>query len=157
MRMDSERVLHTAQQGQPAFVQSHFDFIMNINSNLELNTIAALAGKRDHLCVKQGDVIFKSGELGEKLYAVVSGEVQLNWGDNGVEIIGPGSSFGVGALVDPEHRRFGNAVALRDSELLEMNRAEFLFAIQELPMFSIEMMHDLEQRLQRLKENMADR
>ena len=130
---------------------------MNINTNLELNTIAALAGKRDHLCVKQGDVIFKHGELGEKLYAVVSGEVQLNWGDHGIEIIGPGSSFGVGALVDPEHRRFGTAVALCDSELLEMNREEFLFAIQELPMFSLEMLHDLEQRLQQLKEKMANR
>lgn len=130
---------------------------MTINKNLELNTIAALAGKRDHLCVNQGDVIFQHGELGDKLYAVVSGEVQLNWGDHGVEIIGPGSSFGVGALVDPEHRRFGTAVALCNSELLEMNREEFLFAMQELPMFSLEMMDDLEQRLQRLKEQIAHR
>jgi CRP/FNR family cyclic AMP-dependent transcriptional regulator len=130
---------------------------MNINTNLELNTIAALAGKRDHLCVNQGDVIFQHGELGDKLYAVVSEEVQLNWGDHGVEIIGPGSSFGVGALVDPEHRRFGTAVALCNSELLEMNREEFLFAMQELPMFSLEMMDNLEQRLQRLKEQIAHR
>jgi CRP-like cAMP-binding protein len=130
---------------------------MNINTSLELNTIAALAGKRDHLCVNQGDVIFQHGELGDKLYAIVSGEVQLNWGVHGVEIIGAGSSFGVGALVDPEHRRFGTAVALCNSELLEMNREEFLFAMQELPMFSLEMMDDLEQRLQRLKEQIAHR
>ncbi len=130
---------------------------MNINESLELNTIAALAGKRALISVKQGDVIFNNGEPGDKLYGVVSGAVQLNWGDNSVEMIGPGSSFGVGALVDPEHRRFGTAVALYDSELLEMNREEFLFAMQELPMFSLEMMHDLEQRLQRLKEHMGDR
>ena len=61
------------------------------------------------------------------------------------------------ALVDPEHRRFGTSVAVRDSELLEMNREEFLFAMQELPMFSLEMLHDLEQRLQRLKEHTSDR
>ena len=83
--------------------------------------------------------------------------MQLNWGDDGVEIIGPGSSFGIGALVDPEHRRFGTAVALCDSELLEMNREEFLFALQELPMFSLEMLHDLEQRLQKIKTQMGDR
>jgi CRP-like cAMP-binding protein len=69
-----------------------------------------------------------------------------------VEIIGPGSCFGVGALVDPDHRRFGTAVAMADTELLVMNRQEFLFAMQELPMFGLEMLHDLEQRLQRLKE-----
>ena len=129
---------------------------MNINENLELNTMAALAGKRELSSVKQGDIIFRAVELGDKLYSVISGEVQLNWGDNGVEMIGPGSSFGAGALVDPEHRRFGTAVAVRDSELLEMNHEEFLFAMQELPMFSLEMMHDLEQRLQRLKEHMSD-
>jgi CRP-like cAMP-binding protein len=138
-------------------LQGHYHFDMNINENLEMNTIAALAGKRDLSRVKQGDIIFRKGELGGKLYSVVSGEVQLNWGDDGVETIGPGSSFGIGALVDPEHRRFGTAVALCDSELLEMNREEFLFALQELPMFSLEMLHDLEQRLQKIKTQVADR
>jgi CRP-like cAMP-binding protein len=128
---------------------------MNINENLELNTIAALSSNRDLSRVKQGDIIFREGEIGGKLYSVVSGEVQLSWGNDGVEIIEPGSSFGVGALVDPEHRRFGTAVALCDSELLEMNREEFLFALQELPMFGLEMLHDLEQRLRRLKEPMG--
>jgi hypothetical protein len=33
-----------------------------------------------------------------------------------------------------------------------MNRQEFMFAMQELPMFGLEMLHDLEQRLQSLKE-----
>lgn len=84
---------------------------MNINESLELNTIVELAGKRALISVKQGDVIFNNGEPGDKLYGVVSGEVQLNWGDNGVEMIGPGSSFGAGALVDPEHRRFGTAAS----------------------------------------------
>jgi len=130
---------------------------MNTNENLELRTMAALAGKRALISVKQGDVIFNKGELGDKLYGVVSGEVQLNWGDHGVEMIGAGSSFGVGALVGPEHRRFGTAVATCDSELLEMNREEFLFAMQELPMFSLEMLNDLEKRLQRAQEQRAEK
>jgi CRP-like cAMP-binding protein len=130
---------------------------MNTNENLELKTMAALAGKRALVSVKQGDVIFNKGELGDKLYGVVSGEVQLNWGDHGVEMIGAGSSFGVGALVGPEHRRFGTAVATCDSELLEMNREEFLFAMQELPMFSLEMLDDLEKRLQRAQEQRAEK
>jgi CRP/FNR family cyclic AMP-dependent transcriptional regulator len=130
---------------------------MNINENLELNTIAALAGDRVSSRVNQGGVIFRAGDIGDKLYGVVSGQVQLSWGGDRVETIGPGSCFGVGALVDPEHTRFGTAVALCDSELLEMNRDEFLFAMQELPMFALEMLHDLEQRLQTLKEHMGER
>ena len=129
---------------------------MNTNENLELNTIAALSRDRASSRVNQGDVIFQKGDVGYKLYGVVSGQVQLSWGGDRVETIGPGSCFGVGALVDPEHRRFGTAVALCDSELLEMNRDEFLFAMQEMPMFGLEMLHDLEQRLQSLKDHMGD-
>lgn len=125
---------------------------MNTNENLELNTMSALAGERAPTRFKQGDLIFRQDDIGDKLFGVLSGEVQLSWGGDRVEVIGPGSCFGVGALVDPQHRRFGTAVALSDSELLEINREQFLFAIQELPMFGLEMLHRLEQRLQKLKQ-----
>ena len=130
---------------------------MKSTGNLELTTIVALAGERAPYRVSQGELIFREGDLGDKLYGVVSGQVQLRWGDDRVEMIGPGSCFGVGALVDPEHRRFGTAEAFSDCELLMMNRKEFLFAMQELPMFGLEMLHDLEQRLQRIKTSIGDR
>jgi CRP/FNR family cyclic AMP-dependent transcriptional regulator len=129
---------------------------MTSSGNLELKTIAALAGERSADHVHQGDLIFRAGEAGDKLYGVVSGQVQLRWGEDRVELIGPGSSFGVGALVDPQHRRFYTAEAFSDCELLVMNREQFLFAMQELPMFGLEMLHDLELRLQRLKEPGAE-
>lgn len=127
-------------------------FAMESSGNLELSTIAALAGERAPCRVREGEVIFQDGDLGDKLYGVVSGQVQLRWGEDRVEMIGPGSCFGIGALVDAEHRRFGTAQAVSDCELLMMNREEFLFAMQELPMFGLEMLHDLEQRLQKLKQ-----
>jgi CRP/FNR family cyclic AMP-dependent transcriptional regulator len=153
--LKAEPAHRTARHLPTSSLQTHCDFVMNIGENPVLNTIAALAGKRDLISVKQGEIIFRKGEIGDKLYAVVSGGVQLNWGDDGVEKIGPGSSFGIGALLEPEHRRFGTAVAFCDSELLQMNREELLFAIQELPMFGLEMLFDLEQRLQRLKEHIG--
>jgi len=130
---------------------------MNTKDSLELSTIAALAGQRASVRFNEGDVIFREGDIGDKLYGVVSGQVQLSWGADLVETIGPRSCFGVAALVDQEHRRFGTAVALGDSELLEMNREEFLFAMQELPMFGLELLHDLEQRLQNLKQHIGNR
>ena len=83
---------------------------MKSTGNLELTTIAALADERSPCRVHQGDVIFREGEVGDKLYGVVSGQVQLRWGGDRVEMIGPGSCFGVGALVDPEHRSAGSAL-----------------------------------------------
>jgi CRP-like cAMP-binding protein len=57
----------------------------------------------------------------------------------------------VGALVDPEHLRYCTATALTDVRLLPMNREQFLLAVQELPMFAIEMLHDLDERFRSLK------
>jgi len=123
----------------------------------ELATIAALAGSRPTRFFKAGEVIFQPGDRGDVLYGLVSGTIQLSWGSDLTETVVPGGCFGVGALVDPEHRRFGTATALSDGELLEMDRAEFLFAVQELPMFGLEMLHDLEMRLQQLKRSVAER
>jgi len=123
-----------------------------MNTSPELSTIAALARNREPRKIKIGDVIFRAGEPGDCLFGIVAGTIQLSWGGERVETLGPGSCFGAVALVDPDHRRFGTATAVTDGELLEMNREEFLFAMQELPMFGLEMLHDLEQRLQQLKQ-----
>lgn len=96
---------------------------MNLANHPELSTIQALAGKRAPRHLRAGEVIFRSGDSGDTLY--------------GVEIIEAGSCFGAGALADQDHRRFGTATALSETEL---------------PMFGLEMLHDLEIRLQKLKQ-----
>ena len=120
-----------------------------------LDTIAALARNREPRKIKTGDVIFQAGEPGECLFGIVSGTIQLSWGVDQFETLGPGSCFGVGALVDPGHRRVATVTAVTDGELLEMNREEFLFAMQELPMFGLEMLHGMEKRVQQFKQNMG--
>lgn len=127
------------------------------NSTAELCTNSALAGSRPTRQVKAGAVIFRPGDHGDVLDGVVSGTIELSSGSELTETVGPGGCFGVGALVDPDHRRFGTATALTDAELLKMNRPEFLFAVQQLPMFSLEMLHDLEARLQQRKRSVAER
>jgi CRP-like cAMP-binding protein len=128
---------------------------MNPNANPELKTIKALAGKRSSRLFKAGDVIFRDGDLGNTLFGVVNGQIEISTNPEQIEIIESGSCFGAAALIEPEHRRFGTATALTDVELLVMNREEFLFAMQELPMFGLELLHDLETRLQRLKSRMG--
>jgi hypothetical protein len=126
-------------------------------SSSELSSIAALSGSRETRHLKAGEIIFQPGDYGDVLYGIVSGKIQLTWGSEFSETVESGGCFGVGALVDPDHRRFGTATALTDVELLDMDRHEFLFAVQELPMFGLEMLHDLEMRLQQLKRSVAER
>jgi len=116
-----------------------------------------LAQDRDLRTIPAGGVIFRAGEAGASVFGILDGTVRVDWAGGGdSEILGPGSSFGVGALVGTEHQRFGTATALRDTQLLEMNREEFLFALQELPMFALEMLHGLEERLGHLKQPSSD-
>jgi len=52
---------------------------------------------------------------------------------------------------------YGTATALQDTQLLELDREEFLFALQELPMFALEMLHGLEERLGHLRSSDGDK
>jgi len=119
--------------------------------NSEMTTMATLANSRTPRKLAAGDFVYRDGEQGNTLFGVVSGDIELSSGGTATEVIDAGSSFGAAALLDADHRRFGSAKALTDAEILEMNREEFLFAMQELPMFGLEILHDLEMRLQKLK------
>jgi len=118
-----------------------------------INSIRLLAHGRKVQSIAAGTPIFQAGDCGASMFAVLEGAVRLEWGDGRhYETFGPGEHFGVGALVEPEHRRFGTAIATEETRLVEMNREEFLFALQELPMFGLEMLHSLEERLRHLKQ-----
>ena len=112
----------------------------------------ALASKGEVIDIPAGELIFQSGETGDCMYGVLEGTVQLSWnGDQGHEHIQAGDVFGAGALVTSEHQRFGDARALSACRLLVMNREKFLFAVQEAPMFAIELLGSIDERLRALK------
>lgn len=112
----------------------------------------ALADKGEVRQVAAGAVIFRGGEPGDCMFGLLEGTVRLSWnGDAGHEDIQAGDVFGAGALVTSDHRRYGRATALSDCRLLVMNREKFLFAVQEAPMFAIELLGSVDQRLRDLK------
>ncbi|QVV68153.1 MULTISPECIES: Crp/Fnr family transcriptional regulator [unclassified Synechococcus] len=118
-----------------------------------LDTMRALASQGEVLDVPAGQLIFGSGETGDCMFGVLEGSVELSWNDDGgQEVIQAGDVFGAGALVTPEHRRYGNAKALNDCRILVMNREKFLFAVQESPMFAIELLGSIDKRLRQLKD-----
>ncbi|MFY8148734.1 MAG: Crp/Fnr family transcriptional regulator [Prochlorococcaceae cyanobacterium] len=128
---------------------------MNSTPDGALATLRALAHDANTRTYAAGERIFRSGEPGDCLYGIVSGSVSVDWDEGPMhETLGPGHCFGIGALVDPEHRRYGNATALTDTETLVMDRNQFLFALQELPVFGLEMLEDLEGRLLNLKHRL---
>jgi CRP/FNR family transcriptional regulator, cyclic AMP receptor protein len=119
-----------------------------------LDTMRALASHGEVIDVPAGGLIFRSGESGDCMFGLLEGQVQLSWnGDSGHEDIKAGDVFGAGALVTADHRRYGNATAITDCKVLVMNREKFLFAVQESPMFAIELLGSIDQRLRQLKDS----
>lgn len=120
-----------------------------------LDTMRALANQAEVLTLRAGEVLFEAGDVGTSMYGLLEGSIRLTWIDDqgleGTEDIPQGHVFGAGALVMDGHRRLGTATAMVESRLIEMNRDKFLFAVQESPMFAIELLASVDGRLRDLK------
>ena len=76
-------------------------------------------------------VVFAAGESGGSIYCVLSGEIELSWGDAPPEVFGPGDVLGVGALVEQQHKRHGTASARVASELGRLWKTQAFHATME--------------------------
>ena len=99
-----------------------------------------------------GEVIFKEGETGDLMYGVISGEVEMYIDGKLVETIKEADLFGEGAIIHKDHKRASTAIAKTETVLAFLKREQFLFAIQETPMFAIEVMISYSNRFRRLKD-----
>jgi CRP-like cAMP-binding protein len=117
-----------------------------------LHSMQMLSRNGSILELEPGAVIFRAGEPGDCLYGVLEGSVRLTWGDGSeAECLGTGRCFGQGALVQPDHRRYGTATATEPTKLIAMQREGMLFAIEQLPMFALQLLESTERRLQHLR------
>ncbi len=118
-----------------------------------LRSMELLATRGSARSYRAGEVIFAAGDPGDCLFGVLAGQVGLAWSDNGeLELLGPGRVFGEGALAQGNHTRQATATALLATRLLVMDRETFLFVMEALPIFGLEMLASLESRLQAIRQ-----
>ena len=72
-----------------------------------------------------------------------------------LETIYHGDIFGEGALVHTDSKRASTAIAKTDCKLAIMERRNFLFAVQQTPMFALEIMRSYSDRVRRLRESVS--
>ena len=119
---------------------------------LILRSMQSLADHADLRDFNPGDVVFTAGEPGDGFFGVLDGQVRLAWGDGRrSELLHAGQCFGEGALVQHSHTRHGTATAIEPSRLLVFNRETFLFALDTLPMFALELLASLEERMRAVR------
>ncbi|MEH2127954.1 cyclic nucleotide-binding domain-containing protein [Nostoc sp.] len=113
-------------------------------------TVSIFQKQPDPKAFSAGEVIFEEGQSGDKIYGILEGEVDILVNGKVVETIETGEVFGVGILVGVQNRTY-TAIAKVDSKLAFLNHEGFLFAVQETPMFAIQVMKSYSERLSRLQ------
>jgi CRP-like cAMP-binding protein len=100
-----------------------------------------------------GEVIFREGDEGDKMYLVRSGEVEIELNGKVIETLAQGDIFGEMALID-RSRRVATARAKTHCELAAITEKSFLFLVDEMPYFAIFVMRTLADRLRRMDKRL---
>jgi len=121
---------------------------------LDENELAELASVIDSETVAGGQIIFNAGELGDALYIVRSGEVELFVQDTaGQKIVlttsEPNDIFGELSMLD-ERPRSATAMALDDTELLMLDREDLLLLFRKQPDAALNMLAALSTMLRKV-------
>jgi CRP/FNR family transcriptional regulator, cyclic AMP receptor protein len=90
--------------------------------------------------------IFQEGDRGDSMFAIKRGKVAIMVGGNIVDVLREEELFGEMALL--EHTtRAATVVALEETELVEVDKAEFYTLVGQNPPFALQLMQLLSERL----------
>jgi CRP/FNR family transcriptional regulator, cyclic AMP receptor protein len=95
-----------------------------------------------------GDVIFTTGDLGDRFYVVREGTVTLSVNGRKLEDVGPGGIFGELGLLDHSPRS-ATATATTDCDVIPLDERSFVFHVSQTPFFALTVMRVLAERLRR--------
>jgi CRP-like cAMP-binding protein len=110
--------------------------------------------------VKKNTVLFRKGDTGSSLYAVCAGLVRISVpserGQDAIfNLIPPGDLFGEIALLDGGVRT-ADAVVIENSELMVIERRDFIPLVREYPDVAMKLIEVVCARLRRTSEQVED-
>ena len=117
-----------------------------------IDTIALFKSPKNSKSFAAGDIIFNNGEIGSVMYGILSGDVEFVINNKVVETLHAGDLFGEGALVHDDHLRASTAIAKTDCQLAVIDRFQFLFLVENTPLFALHVMRSYSNRLRAMKQ-----
>ncbi len=108
----------------------------------------------------RGETVVREGDAADKLFVLVSGEVQivknyLEPGAQTVDVLTPGAYFGEMALVGDAAVRSATAVTSEDSHFVTLDREAFRGILVRNPMIAITMLEETFRRLRQANDLLA--
>ena len=114
----------------------------------EMNMFMHASGSQSF---EPGATLFRQGETGDVMFAVVEGEVELTRNGAVVDVIGPGGIIGELALIDPAPRS-ATATATTSARVVPVDKKEFMFLVQEHPTFALQVMTVMADRIRKTND-----
>ena len=114
----------------------------------------AIQTHRTHQSFPAGTTVFHEGDLGHEMYGVVYGEIRLVIGNRVIASLGEDEVFGEMALLDGSPRST-MALAAKHTVLAVIDRDRFLDLAHEMPLFALQVMTTMAERLR--TEGLDDR
>jgi CRP/FNR family transcriptional regulator, cyclic AMP receptor protein len=127
---------------------------------LDDEAAAALRSSMTEVKLSKGDVLFREGDEGDRVYVVIEGKIKLgrtsaDGRENLLALLGPSQMFGELSLFDPGPRS-ATATAVTDSTLLALGHSELLPWLTGRPEVSRSLLLQLASRLRRSNDTLAD-
>ena len=119
----------------------------NLLQNMKFRQIFADTSKA--MSFAAGTSIFEKGDKAGEMYVVKEGEVDIFIDGFHLETVSADGIFGELSLIDLE-ARIASAKARTDCTLQVIDKRHFLFLVQETPMFAIQVMKLMADRLRRM-------
>jgi len=114
-----------------------------------VTSFSILKRERDVRSIEPGQPIFIEGDVGDVMYAVVEGAVNIVRKEQVLETIGEGGIFGELALLDERPRSASAIAATTNCKVAVIDLKRFSVLVQQTPFFAIEVMRVMAERLRR--------
>ena len=101
----------------------------------------------------KGSEIVKEGEQAVAFYVIVKGKVEVRKGDQVLNALSAGDSFGEMALLDG-FPRVANVLAVEDTDCLVMTRWDFTAELKSNPSIALTMLPVMSKRIRELEERL---
>lgn len=105
-----------------------------------------------------GEIIFKEGEQGDRMYVIQSGKVKITKksasGDLSIATLESGEIFGEMAIFD-RLPRSATAMALGDASILGIDKNKLFQTIDRDPTFAFRIIESMSRRIRRLDEEFS--
>ena len=95
-----------------------------------------------------GTTIFHEGDPGQSMFAIKRGRVAVMVGGNTVDVLSDEELFGEMALLE-DATRTATVVTLQETEIVEIDKAQFYILVRQNPHFALQLMQLLSERLRR--------